>query len=53
MYLLLRRRARSRGTPGHRRSDRFDKREFNRNFAHDTEACREAKRNLGRLIGSG
>jgi hypothetical protein len=31
----------------------FDKREINRNFAYDYQAYSEAKRNLGRLIGSG
>jgi hypothetical protein len=31
----------------------FDKRDINRNFAYDYEAYGEAKRNLGRLIGSG
>jgi uncharacterized Zn finger protein len=31
----------------------FDKRDINRNFAYDDQAYSEAKRNLGRLIGSG
>jgi hypothetical protein len=31
----------------------FDKRDVNRNFAYDDQAYSEAKRNLGRLIGSG
>jgi hypothetical protein len=31
----------------------FDKRDINRNFAYDYQAYSEAKRNLGRLIGSG
>ncbi len=31
----------------------FDVREINRNFDYDDEAYSEAKRNLGRLIGSG
>src|SRR5262245_61566456 len=31
----------------------FDEREINRNFDYDHEAYSEAKRNLGRLIGSG
>jgi hypothetical protein len=31
----------------------FDKRDTNRDFDYDSEAYREVKRNLGRLIGSG
>jgi hypothetical protein len=32
---------------------RFDKRDMNRNFAYDSEAYEEVKRNLGRLIAGG
>ena len=31
----------------------FDRRDINRNFAYDDEACGKVNRNLGRLIGSG